>query len=120
LPWGIPIQPDLRLPGYEAFQRFQPLFAYESAWNLLICIALLVLIWRRRDRLIPGLVAGIYFVSYATIRFALEWLRLDRPTLIGLPTAQIVSLALFLIAAILVFCQFRRHKRPSPEQKTIG
>jgi phosphatidylglycerol:prolipoprotein diacylglycerol transferase len=96
LPWGISIQPEHRLPGYEAFERFHPLFAYESAWNLIACLALLVLIWRRRDRLAPGLVAGIYTISYATIRFLLEFIRPDRPTLAGLPIAQIVSVCVIL------------------------
>jgi prolipoprotein diacylglyceryl transferase len=101
-PWGIPIALDFRLPGYEAYERFQPVFLYESAWNLITCIALLVLVWRRRDRLLPGLTAGIYFISYATIRFLLEFLRLDRPTLVGLPIAQIVSLCILLTWVSLI------------------
>ena len=34
LPWGIPIRPENRLSGYGAFERFHPLFLYESIWNL--------------------------------------------------------------------------------------
>jgi phosphatidylglycerol:prolipoprotein diacylglycerol transferase len=120
LPWGIPIQPEFRLPGYEAFERFQPLFAYESAWSLLVCIALLILTWRGRDRLIPGLVAGIYFCSYAAIRFALEWLRLDRATLAGLPSAQIVSIALVLVWTGLIFWRVKQHKAASPGGQITG
>jgi phosphatidylglycerol:prolipoprotein diacylglycerol transferase len=111
-PWGISIQLKHRLPGYEAYERFQPLFAYESIWNLLVCLILLALIWRHRDRLVPGLVAGIYFVSYATIRFALEFIRLDRPTLAGLPVAQIVSLSLILIWAGLLWWKLKAHREP--------
>jgi phosphatidylglycerol:prolipoprotein diacylglycerol transferase len=94
--WGVHIQPEFRLPGYETYERFQPIFAYESAWNVLTCLVMLVLIWRCRDRLVPGLIAGIYFISYATIRFLLEFMRLDRPTFAGLPVAQIVSLCIIL------------------------
>ena len=108
--WGLYIQPELRLPGYEAFERFQPLFAYESAWNLLVCLALLALAWRCRDRCVPGLIAGIYFISYATIRFLLEFLRLDRPMLAGLPVAQVVSLGIILTWAGVIWL-FRCCKR---------
>lgn len=96
-PWGIPIQPEYRLPGYEAFERFQPIFAYESVCSLGICIVLIVLSWRYRDRLVPGLIAGIYYLAYATIRFAIEFIRVDRAMLAGLPVAQIVSLCTILL-----------------------
>lgn len=106
-PWGVTIEPEFRLPGYEAYERFQPLFAYESAWNLIVGLALLALIWRHRDRLAPGLVAGFYFISYATIRFALEFIRLDRPTLAGLPVAQIISLGMIVVWARLIAWRLR-------------
>jgi phosphatidylglycerol:prolipoprotein diacylglycerol transferase len=109
-PWGVLIQPEYRLPGYEAYERFQPIFAYESAWTLLVCLALLVLIWRCRDRLIPGLTAGLYFIAYATIRFLLEFLRLDRPTLAGLPVAQIASIGIILLWSGLIYWRIKTHR----------
>ena len=120
LPWGIVIQPERRLPGYEAFERFQPVSAYESAWNLVVCLALLLLIWRSRDRLFPGLTAGIYLVSYATIRALTEFVRLDRPTLAGVPTAQWVSLCILLVCAGLLVCRLRSLRaaqQPGPGQR---
>jgi phosphatidylglycerol:prolipoprotein diacylglycerol transferase len=117
-PWGTAIQPEFRLPGYEEFERFQPLFAYESAWSLITCIALLVLIWRRRDRLVPGLVAGIYSISYATIRFLLEFVRLDRPTLAGLPIAQIVSLCIILLWTGLIPWRLKSHRAAQQSEPT--
>jgi phosphatidylglycerol:prolipoprotein diacylglycerol transferase len=116
-PWGVAIQPEYRLPGYEAYERFQPVFAFESAWNLLACIVLLALIWRFRDRLVPGLVAGAYFVSYATIRFALEFIRLDRPTLAGLPVAQIVSPIIVLVWAGLIWWRVRANHAPQQSER---
>jgi len=109
-PWGVYIQPEFRLPGYEAFERFQPIFAYESAWNLIVCLALLVLIWRRRDRLVPGLVAGIYFISYATIRFLLDSMRLDRPALAGLSIARLVSLCVILTWVGVIWWRLRTRR----------
>jgi len=40
LPWGIPISPERRPPGYEQFTHFHPTFLYESIYNLLACIVL--------------------------------------------------------------------------------
>jgi phosphatidylglycerol:prolipoprotein diacylglycerol transferase len=117
-PWGIVVQPEFRLPGYETVERFQPLFAYESAWNLIVCVALLLLIWRCRDRLVPGLIAGLYFISYATIRFLLEFMRLDRPTLGGLPIAQIVSLGAVLLWAGLLAWRIKSHRAAQPSKPT--
>jgi prolipoprotein diacylglyceryl transferase len=110
-PWGIDIQPEFRLPGYERYARFHPLFLYESAWNAVISVALLILIWRYRDKLAPGLAAGIYFISYAAIRFLLEFLRLDRPSIAGIPVAQVISLAVILIWGALIPGRIRAHKR---------
>lgn len=116
MPWGIYIQPEFRLPGYEAFERFQPVFAYESAWNLIACLALLVLIARCRDRLVPGLVAGIYFISYATIRFLLEFMRLDRPAFAVLPIAQIVSLCVIGVWAGLISWRIKIRQVAEPAE----
>ena len=77
LPWGIYIEPRFRLSGYEMYERFHPTFFYESMWNLLTCIVLVYLIWRYRERLIPGIVTGAYFISYSVIRFcssSFDWI----------------------------------------------
>ena len=34
LPWAVPIAPASRLPGYQDFGTFQPLFLYETLWNI--------------------------------------------------------------------------------------
>jgi phosphatidylglycerol:prolipoprotein diacylglycerol transferase len=114
LPWGVLIQPEFRLPGYEAYDRFQPLYAYASAWTLLTGLILLVLIWRRGKRLVAGLVAGIYFLSYATAQFLLEFMRLDRPTFVGIPVAQVLSLAIALTWIALLAWRLRTEQRAEP------
>jgi prolipoprotein diacylglyceryltransferase len=55
----------------------------------------------------PGVLAGVYFLAYATIRFGLEYIRLDRPTLAGLPVAQIVSLGTVLVWIGLLYWRTR-------------
>ena len=99
LPWGIYIEPRFRLSGYEMYERFHPTFFYESMWNLLTCIVLVYLIWRYRERLIPGIVTGAYFISYSVIRFLLEFIRLDSPAIGDITIAQIVAIGIIVVAA---------------------
>jgi len=88
LPWGIPIRPENRLPGYEAFERFHPLFLYESIWNL-ASMFFLLWIWRRfRSRLMTGDLFLIYLITYPVGRFFLEFIRLDYVPLFGLNANQ--------------------------------
>ncbi len=67
LPWAVQISPLLRVPGYQAFSAFQPLFLYESAWDALAGLALIVVIGRfalpgdRALALATGLVAAGWF-----------------------------------------------------------
>ena len=105
LPWAIYIDLDHRLPGYEMYERFHPTFLYESIWNVATCAALVYLIWRYRDKLVPGLSTSIYFISYSVIRFLLEFVRLDSPAIGRVTIAQIVALC--VIAAFTAFMVWR-------------
>ncbi|MCS6872894.1 MAG: prolipoprotein diacylglyceryl transferase, partial [Anaerolineae bacterium] len=77
LPWAIYIRPENRLPDYTAFERFHPLFLYESLWMLGTALVLIGLAWRWRERARHGTITLLYIISYATIRFLLDFLRLD-------------------------------------------
>lgn len=103
LPWGIPIKPANRLPGYEQFQYFHPLFLYESLWNLANFIFLLWL-WRsRRDRLQSGDIFLAYLVTYPLGRFLLEFLRLDFVPLFGINFNQILMLVVSIAAGVAIY-----------------
>jgi phosphatidylglycerol---prolipoprotein diacylglyceryl transferase len=113
--WGIYIDPVHRLPGYVDFERFHPLFLYESLWCLITAILLAVVHHRLRDRLRNGDVFLLYIMSYATIRFLLDFLRLDSHRLASvsasLTTAQIISLVAFIVAGAIILV--RRRLRPA-------
>ena len=107
LPWGIYIAPQYRLPGYEMYERFHPTFFYESAGNLGICLALLYLTWRYRDRWASGIIAGLYFIMYAIVRFSLEFIRLDSATIGKITIAQLVAICIALVGVALIVWRSR-------------
>lgn len=114
LPWAIYIDPPYRTLGYEAFEYFHPLFLYESLWMLATCLILSILAWRKRENWPQGSILLLYLVSYAVIRFLLDFLRLDSHGIEGIPaltTAQIVSL-LFGIGALILFVVRLRRTQP--------
>lgn len=110
LPWAIPIPPEKRVAGYEAFETFHPLFLYESLWNLAACVLMLWISRRFRDRLRDGDLVLIYLMEYPLIRFLLDFLRLDSNGIGPLTTAQAVSLVTFFVAAGLLWW---RHRQPA-------
>jgi prolipoprotein diacylglyceryltransferase len=46
VPWAVPISPGNRIPGYQAFGTFQPLFLYEAIWDFAVGVTLVYLIRR--------------------------------------------------------------------------
>ncbi len=46
LPWAVAIDPVRRASGYESFSTFQPVFLYESLWDIAVAVALVIAIRR--------------------------------------------------------------------------
>jgi phosphatidylglycerol:prolipoprotein diacylglycerol transferase len=109
LPWGIFIRPENRMVGYESFERFHPLFLYESLWNLAVALFLVWAWLRLRDRLRPGDLFLGYLVGYPLGRFLLEFIRLDYVEAFGLNLNQALMLATAIAAAIALVL---RHRKP--------
>jgi len=118
LPWGLAIPQErvlLEAPQYAGSTHFHPLFLYESILSL-IGVAVLVTIARRwGDRLLPGDLFIMYFLWYPATRFTVEFLRAGRWVVGGLPTAQWISLALVVGAAVALVWRHRTgHPVPAP------
>lgn len=111
LPWGVYIDPAHRLPGFEAYDHFQPLFLYESLLNF-IGFGLLIFISRKYGkRLLSGELFMMYVVYYSIVRFALEGLKIDVWTLAGFPTARwIACLAVLGVIAITLIRRVYLHQ----------
>jgi phosphatidylglycerol:prolipoprotein diacylglycerol transferase len=110
LPWGLYIDPAHRSPEFAAYDRFHPLFFYESSWNLLGFGLLMWLGRKYAARLKDGELFLAYVIWYAVGRFFLEGLKPDVWTLGGFPTARWICLGgVAAAAALLVFRRSRKH-----------
>lgn len=78
-----------------------PTQIWESVANVILCAALIFLCKKFRR---PGQIAGIYLITYAIIRFSLEFFRGDNPELmLGLTTSQNIALFLMIpVGAVLL------------------
>ena len=81
---------------------YHPTFLYESFFNFLGLIVLLVL--RKNKKLKIGMILSIYLMWYSVIRFFVESLRTDSLMFLNLKMAQILSIILFITGlSILIF-----------------
>lgn len=118
LPWGIQIDPQYRLPGYEDQATYHPLFLYESLWNFGMVALLLWLGRRHQDRLLDGDLFLIYLIGYPIGRFFLEFLRLDPSQVGGININQILMLAVALLSAAVLIWRHVSHSKSAAE--TVG
>jgi phosphatidylglycerol:prolipoprotein diacylglycerol transferase len=110
LPWCISIRPENRMLEYRQFERFHPLFLYESLWNLANGVFLLWLWRKQRTRLKDGDIFVIYLMNYSFGRFLLEFIRLDFVPLYGINLNQMVFLAVVIGGGILLLLRHRLKK----------
>jgi len=107
LPWKIYIDPAHRVQGYENYSYFQPLFLYESLWNVLNMAVLLWLARRYENWLKPGDLFLIYAVMYSIGRFSLDFLRLDASLVGGININQTFVIFVALAAGVLLYFNHR-------------
>jgi len=108
LPWGVYIEPAYRLPGFESYSHFHPLFLYESLLNL-VGFGLLMFIGRRYvKRLLPGELFIGYVIYYGIVRFVLEGFKIEVWRLAGFPTARWIALIAMVACVIIVVVRRRR------------
>jgi len=105
LPWKMFVPEPFRLPGYESFSFFHPLFLYEIIGNVFILLVLLKI----GKSHTPGRVALTYLLLYNMLRFFLEFLRIDSPFVLGFRQNAAVSLIIVVIAGISLYAINRKH-----------
>jgi phosphatidylglycerol:prolipoprotein diacylglycerol transferase len=128
LPWGIYIPPQYRLTEFANVDRYHPLFLYEALLNVVNFIILILLgqKYSERLKLKDGDLIFFYFINYGTIRFFLEFLRLDWSPLAG-TTINVNQLTAAIAVVASVAALLWRHglgdwvraHRPAKEPTTI-
>lgn len=93
---------------------YMPAFFFESLWNVLGFIILL-LIRKFYRNLKVGQLMGFYMMWYSFIRFIIEGMRMDSLMLGSIRIAQLVSVVLFVVGAYFVFV--RKNKKLYREGK---
>lgn len=83
---------------------YHPTFLYESIWNSLVFIVLIVL--RRKPYIIKGDIFSLYIISYSIGRFFIEGMRTDSLMLGTVRIAQLMSVLLIGLGAFLIY---KRH-----------
>ena len=102
LPWAITIDAAHRLPAFREFETYHPLFLYESLLNLLNMAILLIVGRKLKDKLKNGDIFLMYLVIYPTVRFFLEFLRLDPSPVAGININQ-TTMGIVAVAALATF-----------------
>lgn len=120
LPWAIHINPEHRLPGYENFSHFHPLFLYESLWNLLGFSLLMLLGRKLRHQLLDGDIFFLYVIFYSVGRFFLEGLKIDVWMIAGIPTARwITGFAIIASIVVMVYRRYRLRQKTKAEDNNL-
>ena len=128
LPWKLFIPIKNRPLEFINFEFFHPTFLYESLWNFLIFI-ILIIIFNKQSKTNftkPGFISCLYLILYSLGRFFIEALRTDPLCIGGLPPfcdggirmAQFLSIFLFSSGLIGIF--FLRLRIYGGKQKKNG
>ncbi len=107
--FGRVVSPEFinRFPEFIAKQMYingayhHPTFLYESIWNFMIFIILIIL--RKSEKIIKGDLFAIYFMMYSIGRYFIENIRTDSLMFSGFQVARIVSILMILIGLVILF-----------------
>lgn len=86
-------------------QYHHPAFLYESAWNLMIFIVLMVYLWRRH---FAGQIMLLYLALYSVGRFFIESIRLDSLMWGPFRSAQLLSVLIIFTCLIVYLYRLKK------------
>lgn len=110
LPWALWIDAVHRPAVYASAHTFQPIFLYESIWDL--CVVGIVMLVGHRFRLRSGSLLAVYAAAYTFGRFFTEYERIDFAHRFGpLRLNDWTSLMVFAGALVTLVAMNRRPPR---------
>src|SRR5262249_49011549 len=107
LPWRLFISPPHRPIQYAQDEYFHPTFLYESLWDLMVFLLLMV-VFRKRFERAPGALFLTYLGLYSVGRFLPEAVRTDALMLGPIRVAQLASVVGVALALVGVPLLLRR------------
>ncbi len=97
LPWKMFVPVQFRIPPFETFQFFHPLFLYESLAGLLILIILIK--WLGIAK--AGQTFTLWLGLYGLLRLSTEFLRIDSPYLFGIKQNLLTAGVMIIVSVVL-------------------
>lgn len=85
-----------------------PTFLYESLWNLIGLIVMLIIRNTKINKL--GILTSFYFIWYGIGRFLIEMLRTDSLMFLNIKVAQFISIIFILIGIIVLIYSLKKDK----------
>ncbi|WP_051962876.1 prolipoprotein diacylglyceryl transferase [Mesoaciditoga lauensis] len=109
LPWKMFVPPQYRMPQYMSYKFFTPTFLYETIADLIVFYIVYTYTQKKRTRF--GQTFALYLILYSVFRFFNESFRLDSLWFYNLRIAQVVSVVLIIIGAVLFAYVSKNGKR---------
>jgi prolipoprotein diacylglyceryl transferase len=110
LPWAVAIAPQHRAAGFQSAATFQPLFLYESVFDLLVAVAVALAI--RRYALSGDRAFALYAALWTAVGAVIQRLRIDySPRMFGLRTNMLAMVVVFVAACAYLAATRRRRQR---------
>lgn len=86
---------------------YHPTFLYESIWNLIVCIILLFVLYKKRNDY-DGIVIASYMILYSLGRVFIEGLRTDSLMLGSIRVAQLISITGIIAGMAIILYKKRK------------
>lgn len=101
-----------------SYIQVHPTFFYESLWNLMVLICLLLY---RRHKKFDGQIFLMYLFGYGVGRFWVEGLRTDQLLIpgVGLPVSQVLAVVLVILSGSILVIQTKRQQNQNIVQEHV-
>jgi len=110
--WAVQISPEHRVPGYENYATFQPVFLYQSLWDVALGI---VVIWAARQFKLSG--ERTFMLGAAGYAVGGLWVESARigplPHVLGVRYGSLGDMAVFVLAVAGMYLTRPRRRPPT-------